>query len=37
MRFVFNGNVNEPAKNDLDVFQEEALRSMRTDLPYFGI
>ena len=37
MRFVFNGNVNEPAKNDLDVFQEEALRSMRSDLPYEAI
>ena len=34
MRFMFNGNVNEPAKNDLDVFQEEALRCMRNDLPY---
>ena len=34
MKFMFNGNVNEPAKNDLDVFQEEALRSMRSDLPY---
>jgi NTP pyrophosphatase (non-canonical NTP hydrolase) len=31
---MFNGNVNEPAKNDLDMFQEEALRSMRNDLPY---
>ena len=37
MRFMFNGNVNEPAKNDLDVFQEEALRSMRNDLPYEAI
>ena len=37
MRFMFNGNVNEPAKNDLDVFQEEALRSMRSDLPYEAI
>ena len=37
MRFVFNGNVNEPAKNDLDVFQEEALRCMRSDLPYEAI
>ena len=34
MKFMFNGNVNEPAKNDLDMFQEEALRSMRNDLPY---
>ena len=34
MRFMFNGNVNEPVKNDLDVFQEEALRTMRSDLPY---
>ena len=34
MKFMFNGNVNEPAKNDLDVFQEEALRCMRNDLPY---
>ena len=34
MKFMFNGNVNEPAKNDLDVFQEEALRCMRSDLPY---
>lgn len=34
MRFMFNENVNEPAKNDLDMFQEEALRSMRNDLPY---
>ena len=37
MRFMFNGNVNEPVKNDLDVFQEEALRSMRSDLPYEAI
>ena len=37
MKFMFNGNVNEPAKNDLDVFQEEALRSMRNDLPYEAI
>ena len=37
MRFMFNGNVNEPVKNDLDVFQEEALRSMRNDLPYEAI
>ena len=37
MRFMFNGNVNEPAKNDLDVFQEEALRCMRSDLPYEAI
>ena len=37
MKFMFNGNVNEPAKNDLDVFQEEALRSMRSDLPYEAI
>ena len=37
MRFMFNGNVNEPVKNDLDVFQEEALRSMRNDLPYKAI
>ena len=34
MKFMFNGNVNVPAKNDLDVFQEEALRCMRNDLPY---
>ena len=34
MKFMFNGNVNVPAKNDLDVFQEEALRCMRSDLPY---
>ena len=34
---MFNGNVNEPAKNDLDVFQEEALRCMRSDLPYEAI
>ena len=34
MKFMFNGNINVPAKNDLDVFQEEALRSMRNDLPY---
>ena len=37
MKFMFNRNVNEPAKNDLDVFQEEALRSMRSDLPYEAI
>lgn len=37
MKFMFNGNVNEPAKNDLDVFQEEALRCMRSDLPYEAI
>ena len=37
MKFMFNGNVNEPAKNDLDVFQEEALRCMRNDLPYEAI
>ena len=37
MKFMFNGNVNEPVKNDLDVFQEEALRSMRNDLPYEAI
>ena len=37
MKFMFNGNVNEPAKNDLDMFQEEALRSMRNDLPYEAI
>ena len=37
MKFMFNGNVNVPAKNDLDVFQEEALRSMRSDLPYEAI
>ena len=37
MKFMFNGNINEPAKNDLDVFQEEALRSMRSDLPYEAI
>lgn len=34
MKFMFNGNINVPAKNDLDVFQEEALRTMRSDLPY---
>ena len=34
MKFMFNGNINVPAKNDLDVFQEEALRCMRSDLPY---
>ena len=34
MRFMFNGIVNEPVKNDLDVFQEEALRTIRSDLPY---
>ena len=37
MKFMFNGNINVPAKNDLDVFQEEALRSMRSDLPYEAI
>ena len=37
MKFMFNGNINVPAKNDLDVFQEEALRSMRNDLPYEAI
>ena len=37
MKFMFNGNVNVPAKNDLDVFQEEALRCMRSDLPYEAI
>ena len=37
MRFMFNGNINVPAKNDLDVFQEEALRCMRNDLPYEAI
>ena len=37
MKFMFNGNVNEPAKNYLDVFQEEALRCMRSDLPYEAI
>lgn len=37
MKFMFNGNINEPVKNDLDVFQEEALRSMRSDLPYEAI
>ena len=37
MKFMFNGNINEPVKNDLDVFQEEALRSMRNDLPYEAI
>ena len=37
MKFMFNGNVNEPAKNDLDMFQEEALRCMRSDLPYEAI
>ena len=34
MKFMFNGNINVPAKNDLDVFQEEALSTMRSDLPY---
>ena len=37
MKFMFNGNINVPAKNDLDVFQEEALRCMRSDLPYEAI
>ena len=37
MKFMFNENVNVPVKNDLDVFQEEALRSMRNDLPYEAI
>ena len=37
MKFMFNGNIKVPAKNDLDVFQEEALRSMRSDLPYEAI
>ena len=37
MKFMFNENVNVPAKNDLDVFQEEALRCMRSDLPYEAI
>ena len=37
MKFMFNGNINVPAKNDLDVFQEEALRCMRSDLRYEAI
>ena len=34
MKFIFNSDTRECAKNDIDVFQDEARRTLRNDLPY---